>query len=145
LRKVADRALTDVVRRGYLDSLCGRLFPDYLQRVGDPGSTGELLLEGLAGGDGLEALEERLPLDRRRVADLEAGKSGHQLAGPALADAEQSFDGLAVEVADVERAQFPENLIQAVKPGGLGRQAGAPATSLREGAVRHNAPHGSLR
>jgi hypothetical protein len=68
-----------------------------------------------------EPVDESLPFDGNSVADLEAGKSGHQLPRPPLSDPEEFLNAQAVQVRGFQFAQLPQNFVKSMEPGRLGR------------------------
>jgi hypothetical protein len=62
---------------------------------------------------------------------LEAREAGHELAGAALADVEELFDGAAVEVGDPKAAELLKDFWKSMEPCGLGGQLGTSLSRLR--------------
>jgi hypothetical protein len=91
-----DGAVADVGSRGHSDPLCDGLFVEGCERFRHPGSPGDLPLEGIALSYVFQASDQRLAFNGDSIADLEAGKSGHELPGAALAHAKQSLDAVTV-------------------------------------------------
>jgi hypothetical protein len=98
--------------------------------VGEAGAACGFPLEAVARGGAFQAGQHGLALDREGVAGLEAGEAGHELAGAAFPDAEELLDGAAVEMGDPESAEFLQNFLKPMEPGGLGGHAEPPPYSL---------------
>jgi hypothetical protein len=130
LREVADHAVAGVGRRGNADPSGRGVFPNRFKRLDDSGTPGDLPLEPGSLGRGFQPLDQRTPVDGHGIANLEAGKSGHQLSCPALPHSEQLFNGLAVEVIDVKGSELEEYLFKPMKPRWLCRHQQTSYTSI---------------
>ena len=113
------------------------LAPGPLQLLHEAGAAARFPLVDPTSSGGFHPIDERGPRDGGGVADPDAGQPGHQLPGAAFPDAEESLDGLAVQVAGVHAAEHLQNFRKPVKPGGLGRHRAGFDSTTGQGAIRH--------
>ena len=104
--RFADHSIADIGRRGHTQPVCCEMFAGGLQGLAHPRAAGDLPLKAGVLRRILEALDEGLTFDGDGVADLKAGKSGHQLAGPAFSNAKEFLNGKPVQLGAFEFAQF---------------------------------------
>ena len=85
-----------------------------------------LIAERLAGSHRFELLDELLAVDEEGFAGLVAAEAVQQLDGLPAFEAEELFDGGAVENGDLEPAEFLDDAGKVKQPKGLWGQGGFP-------------------
>lgn len=102
-----------------------------VQLFDDASAPAEFPVEAIALGEPLEVSEQGRAGDGGRVADLDRGDRGHELAGAPGPDAEEPFDGETVEVGLIEVPQLGQDFVKAMKPEGLGRHGESSTNRIR--------------
>jgi hypothetical protein len=73
-----------------------------------------------------QALQKGRATNGHRVTDLDRIQGAHKLPGTSLAHAEDTLDGVAIEVFSVKPAQMGEDGVKPCMPKGLRRHREAP-------------------
>ena len=97
-RQTREQAVSRVHRGRDVDPARSGLLPETLQGLNDAPAPSHLPLKTITRRNPLETLDQSGAAHRHGIADLEAGKSGHQLPRPALPDTEDPLDRQAVQI-----------------------------------------------
>ena len=97
-----------------------------------------LIAERLAVSQGFELLDQLLAVDEKSSAGLVAAEAVQQLDGLPAFEAEELFDGGAVENGDRESAEFLDDAGKVKQPKGLRRQGELSLLAIRYHTVVRN-------